>query len=185
MWELLQGTEPRVLRLVLGSSVPVLAALLFSLLLWPQVKTYRTSIETRDQLQQIVLNGSRLAVQLEQEKVLLEDLNRRLHGDTADLPVVQMESYIIGRLQKISWEKGVELVSVRPAEGQTVKIFREVLFEVELVGRYFEFFDWLRTLGHELGFVVIKRYQITPENDQQEDPNLRVKLTIVSYRAEQ
>lgn len=185
MWAILQAIEPRVLRLMLGSSVPVLAVLLFSFLLWPQIKTYRASMETRDHLQQIVNNGSQLAVQLEQERAQLEDLNHRLHGDTADLPVVQMESYIIGRLQKISWERGVELVSVRPAEGQTVKIFRELLFEVEVVGRYFDFFDWLRTLGRELGFVVIKRYQITPENDKQEDPELRVKLTMVSYRTEQ
>jgi len=113
------------------------------------------------------------------------EVSRRLHGDMADLPMEQMESYIIGRLQKISWQTGLELISVRPTEGKTVQIFREILFEVEVVGRYTEFFDWLQTLTRELGFVVIKGYEMMPLDQKLSDPELRVQLTMASYRVEQ
>jgi hypothetical protein len=112
----------------------------------------------------------------------VEILSRTLHGDMANLPDKQLEAFIIERLQEISWRNQVELVSVKPRRGQVVPLFREVLFDVEITGDYFDLFAWLQSLAKELGFVVVKQYVIRPIDSDKESPRLSVNLTIVSYR---
>ncbi|MCU7886113.1 MAG: hypothetical protein KZQ82_18130, partial [Candidatus Thiodiazotropha sp. (ex Lucinoma annulata)] len=109
-------------------------------------------------------------------------LAHQLHGDMAGLPAKQMESYIIGRLQKVSWETDVELISVKPGDGQRVQMFQESLFEVEIHAKYFNFFNWLQTIGRELGFIVVKKYEINTINKELSNPELKIVLTMVSYR---
>ena len=109
-------------------------------------------------------------------------LRRRLHGDMANLPPKEIEAYIIGRLQAISWRNRVELVGVEPNSGEMIESFREMLFTVRLAGDYFDLYNWLRDLGKELGFVVIKRYQMSPVDRNEEVPRLSAELTIASYR---
>ncbi len=185
MERLLQHIDPKVMRLLLLSSLLLLGTVMFSFMLLPEIKSHRSLLETRGQLQQIVESGSDLPGVLVEEHANVEQISHRLHGDMADLPMEQMEAYIIGRLQKISWRTGVELVSVQPTQGQTVHIFREILFGVELATKYLDFFDWLRQLNQELGFVVIKDYEMTPMDRRESDPVLKVKLTMASYRVEQ
>ena len=104
-------------------------------------------------------------------------LSRELHGDMASLPERQMESFVIGRLQKVSWTTDVELISVEPGRGSQVQNFRESLFEVKLNAHYHDFFAWLQIVNDELGYVVVKKFDIRP--------NERNSLTLVSYRMEQ
>jgi hypothetical protein len=98
------------------------------------------------------------------------------------LPDKQLEAFVIGRLQGISWRNHVELRGVKPGKGEVVRIFREVLFDVEVSGDYFDLFAWLQELRRELGFVVVKQFAIRPLERDKENPRLSVKLSIVSYR---
>jgi len=68
MRELLAAADPKVARMLLGSMVLLLGALLFSYLLWPQVKSYQTSVATRGQLQQMIRDGGQLGEKLEVER---------------------------------------------------------------------------------------------------------------------
>ena len=176
--------EPRTVGLLLGLTILVAVVLLFTFLQWPQIKGYRTALESRQQLALNIRDNDQLVNQLNSEQTAVEALKRRLHGDMAGLPMEQMESYVIGRLQKLSWEAGVELISVRPKEGRQVEIFREILFDVEVNGRYFDFFKWLRSVGSELGFVVVKRFEIHPLSTLGQDPELHVSLSMAAYRVE-
>ncbi len=185
MHDLLRQIEPDRLRIAVPALLLLLGAALFSYALWPMFKGYQSSLATRDQLDQIVGRGGQLSTELDAVGRQIEELNHRLHGDMAGLPPQQMESYIIGRLQEISWAHDMELVSVKPQQGQRVQIFREVLFDVEINGDYFDLFDWLQTLQKELGFVVIKAYQMTLLEATPRAPRLRVKLTMASYRVEE
>ena len=113
------------------------------------------------------------------------DLEQTLNGDASNLPAKQMEAFVIGRLQTISWRNDVVLVSVRPREGTPLNQFRELIFDVELEGDYFDFFDWLRDIGEELGFVVVKRFEISKSNRSgAEKAPLEVDLTMAAYRSE-
>jgi Tfp pilus assembly protein PilO len=170
---------------LLGLLVLVTAAA-FSYLVWPQIKAYGAELHTRETLREVIDNGDALEHELATLKAQVEELKRRLHGDMANLPIKQMEAYIIGRLQAMSWRHDVELSSIQPGAGQSVEMFREILFDVALSGHYFNLVSWLKDLGNELGFVVIKEYEMKPLGRETEgEPRLALDLTIVSYRAMQ
>lgn len=101
----------------------------------------------------------------------------------ANLPVRQVEAYIIGRLQRVSWNNDVELVSVEPATGERVQIFQEMLFNVRLVGQYDDLYRWLWETRTDLGYVVVKEYGLTRQDNDDEEPLLVADLSLASYRA--
>ena len=103
----------------------------------------------------------------------------------ANLPLKQVESYVIGKLQKISWRNDVDLVSVKPATGQQVQIFSEVLFNIELIGEYDDIYRWLWDAKNELGFVVVKEYGMRRRDNVDNNPRLLTTVSLASYRAEQ
>ena len=76
------------------------------------------------------------------------------------------------------------LVSVQPREGLPLQQFSELIFDVELRGDYFDFYTWLQDVGEELGFVVVKRFEMSTFEvpDDGSDPRLVVQLTMASYR---
>ncbi len=183
MVALLDRLTTRQLALIMGGALVLFTTTSFSHLIWPRIKGYRAALNSYTVLEQALSGGNLLEQQLDAARGAIEALGRRLHGDMADLPLNQMEAYIIGRLQRISWETHMELVSVRPGEGQTVLMFREVAFQVEVTGTYFDFFNWLRAVERELGFVVVKQFEISATDRREANPRLRVNLTMVTYRA--
>jgi hypothetical protein len=97
-------------------------------------------------------------------------------------PENEMESFIIGRLQTISWSNNIELLRVTPGNGTTVRMFEEVLFDVVIAGDYFDIYNWLQSLDDELGFVVVKQFDLRPVPGNMDDGRLNANFTIVSYR---
>ncbi|MEE8427921.1 MAG: type 4a pilus biogenesis protein PilO [Gammaproteobacteria bacterium] len=182
MNELLQKIAPKTFLLSMGGIVLLVAAGLFFSMILPQFKDYRASVHSRELLETVARTSGQLDQQLIAVEQAVERLGRQLHGDMMGLPEKQLEGFIIGRLQEISWRHGIELVGVRPGRGKKVQIFQELLFDVEVSGEYFAFFDWLREVGKELGFVVVKHYVIRPIETNKPNPRLSVNLTMVSYR---
>lgn len=183
MNDLLQNSEPRVIAAMMVIVVALVSTLQVMYLLWPQVKQFRQLDESHYLLQSAAGGSSGLQQQLQQTQQQVKDLSYQLHGDMAGLPDNQMESYIIGRLQKVSWQADVELASVIPGKGKRVQMFQETLFDVNINARYFDFFSWLRAINEELGYVVVKKFDINPQQNQGEaDPKLNITLTLVSYR---
>ena len=180
--ELVDKLEPRQQVMLAGGALLLLVAAIFSYVLLPQIKAYRAGLEARAVLADVAEQGLAVSQQLESLGLELEVLRKELHGDTANLPAEQLESFVIGRLQTISWRNDVELQSIEPAAGGTVQDFQESIFRVELSGKYRDLFSWLGELNDELGFVVIKEYQMRPIEDVAADPDLFVNLSIASYR---
>lgn len=179
----LQRLDVRSLTLLLGGITLVVAAGLFSYLLWPQFKAYRSAVESRNSLQSVVANDNKLIETLGALRNEVRTLRERLHGDLAALPTKEMQGYIIGRLQGISWRNSVEFVGMQPREGESIENFQEILFDVQLLGDYFDLYDWLRDASKELGFVVVKQYQMSPVRPDAEDVQLGVKMTMAVYRS--
>lgn len=183
MNDLLQNSEPRVITGMLVIVVLLVSTIQIMYLLWPQLKEYRKLNDSYQILQSAAGSSSGLQLQLQQTGQEVKELSYKLHGDMAGLPDNQMESYIIGRLQKVSWQTDVELASVIPSKGTKVQMFQETLFDVNVNARYFDFFKWLKTINDELGYVVVKKFEINPQSNQGEvDPKLNITLTLVSYR---
>jgi type II secretory pathway component PulM len=180
--ELINRLDARQQLLLAGGCLALLVASLFMYVLLPQIKTYRQSLESLEILEGVASQGQAVSQQLARLSAEVSDLDRQLHGDMANLPEEQLESFVIGRLQTISWRNAVELVSIEPSSGETVQAFQESLYRVELAGSYFDLYNWLGEINDELGFVVIKEYEMEPAEDVTIDPNLTVNLTIASYR---
>jgi len=185
MMPYLENAQPRVVAIMIIGIVSLVLLSEFTYLLWPQVKSYRQLDASYTMLEQATSNNESLTSQLQRIEIEVNDLSHQLHGDMAQLPVKQMESFVIGRLQKVSWETDVELVSVQPGSGGQVQNFREQLFEVKLSAHYHDFFEWLQIINDELGYIVVKKFEIRPDDrDELENPRLSLVLTLVSYRIE-
>ena len=182
MYEVLRRYDRREFALILLLIGAVLLAPITTYVIWPKWKAYRTVSQSRDTLVLATAENGELDAQLESLRLDVGGLEKRLHGDMANLPPKEVEAYIIGRLQAISWRNRVELIGVEPREGERIERFREVLFNVRLAGDYFDLYSWLRDLGSELGFVVIKQYQMAPLDRSEPNPRLSADLTIAAYR---
>ena len=181
----LQSLEPQQFRLISFGGLGLLLAAVLVYVVLPEWRAYQSVGASLQLLQTNVNSGAPLDRQLESLRSEVQRLERTLNGDASNLPAKQMEAFVIGRLQTISWRNDVTLASVTPREGTPLNQFRELIFDVELEGAYFDCFDWLNDIGKELGFVVVKRFEIKSSNRTgDEQPPLKVKLTMAAYRSE-
>lgn len=183
MQDYLQRFEPRQLLLILSGIVLLFAAVLITYVVKPQFKNYSSTLKSRDSLKQVVDNNRGLEIQLKMEQKAIAELNKKLHGDMANLPVNQMESFIIGRLQHISWQHNIELIGIKPSTGEKLEKYQEILFNVNLSGDYFDLYTWIKELSNELGFTVIKQFEMRPQQQNKVSPRLSANLTMASYRS--
>ena len=185
MQDFFDNAHPRVVAMSLIAIVLMVLAIEITYVLWPQLNNYRNLNASHDVLEQAISNSDSLSSQLDGIEADVHKLSRQLHGDMAQLPEKEMESFVIGRLQKVSWATDVELVSVQPGNGKQVQNLRESLYEVKLAAGYHDFFEWLQIVNHELGYIVIEKFDIS-SNDRNalKNPKLSLLLTLVSYRME-
>jgi len=185
MFPALQKLGIREFRLLLLGVGLLTTVIVSSTALLPGFKSYRTATNAVAILEEAKDNSADLELQLQERQADIENLKFRLHGDMANLPLKQVEAYVIGRLQKISWRNEVDLVSVEPSSGQQVQIFSETLFNIELVGEYDNIYRWLWDAKNELGFVVVKEYGMRRRDDLDDNPRLLANVSLASYRAQQ
>lgn len=185
MQDLLYRFGLREFRMLLIGLCIVLVTLSIAVAVVPKAKAFWAAVKTVDLLEENSRDLGELEQHLQERQAAIEDLRFRLHGDMADLPVRQIEAYIIGRLQKISWRNNVEFVSVEPAAGEQVQIFRESTFNVRLVGQYGDLYRWLWEAKNELGFVVVKEYGLTRQDNVDDNPRLLANVSLASYRVEE
>jgi len=168
--------------LLLGLGAVVIAAAVVGVVV-PNVKALRVVNNEVRILEEAGRDAAELEHHLQIQRDKIEELKYRLHGDMANLPVRQVEAYIIGRLQRVSWNNSVELVSVEPAMGDRVQIFQEMLFNVQLVGQYEDLYRWLLEAREDLGYVVVKEYELKRQDNKDSEPQLLAALSLASYRA--
>jgi Tfp pilus assembly protein PilO len=172
--------ELRQLWLFGGGALCMLVALLSTHAVRPQLKAWRTAVAAEAGLR--TKQEPALEPALAQEGDAIAELGRRLHDEMADVPARELEAVVVGRLQSVSLRHNVELLSVRPGRGEQVEMFEEMLFSVELSGRYADLYAWLEELRSELGFAVIRDFTVQRTNDDGDTPALRAALTLASYR---
>lgn len=175
--------DKREFALALAVIVFAVVALLFTYLIMPKIKTFQGVSTTEVTLKKVVESGDLLDTKLAQLQGDIDSLQRRLHGDMASLPEKEIEAYVVGKLQRMSWQNNVQLVGIEPSDGATIESFHEILFRVSLAGDYFDMYQWLREVSSELGFVLIKQYEMKPLDNLAQQPRLSVTLTMATYRA--
>ena len=176
--------EKRTFRLLLGGGFVLLLAALVSIVLVPQVRAHKAATKAQSELPQLIVDEQQMQLMLTQRDATVRERSQQLHGDMANLPVREIESFVIDRLQGIAWKNNVVLQSVQPSTSESIDAFREIIFRLELSGHYVDLFSWLSELRDELGFIVIKDYQMTHGSDTGDNPLLDLQLTLASYRKE-
>ena len=182
MNRLLTNMEPRTIALLMVSIAILVAAALGRYVIWPEVPSYSKSRIELASLEAAASKQTSLSMQIGTLENKLATLKKQLQGGMVDLPDNQMESFVIGQLQGISWRNKIELMGVRPGKGSNIQALQEVLFDVEISGDYFDLYAWLQELDDQLGFVVIKSFTIRPLDTSLTGPRLIARLTIVTYR---
>lgn len=142
---------------------------------------FRQQQQTLTLLQDEVTTGIPLQNRIKSQQKLVKQLNTKLHGVGAGLPTNKMVPHIIGMLDKIANRHQVNLASVRPQNTESLFTFREVPFQIEISGKYFNLFAWLRDVENELGPIVIKQFDITSISQSNDR---RMVLTIAAYQFE-
>jgi hypothetical protein len=182
MNRLLINVEPRTMVLLMVCSVILAAAALGRYVIWPEVQTHNKSRTMLQYLESVNAQNSSLSLRTATLESKVKTLQKQLHGDIADLPDNQLESFVIGQLQGISWRNNIELMGVKPGKGNIIQAMEETLFDVKISGDYFDIYAWLQELDDQLGFIAIKSFTIRPIDSGLAAPRLIANLTIVAYR---
>lgn len=161
----------------------ILITLLFVYAVIPQYKSYNNLNIELTKLQRFVDHNSKFSTNIDQLLQDIEIIQRQVKGDTVDLPEKEMEAYILGVLQNISWSNNINLIGVKPSKGGEINKFEEVLFRVKLSGDYFNLYQWFLELRKDLGFIVIKKLNLSPSKDGDNVMPLLMDLTIASYKS--
>lgn len=180
---LLEGMPPAKLRLAGFGAMIVLLALLGRTTIVPQWREYTAMQESVRVLRQEMTTVAALEGGLLGLRAEVERLEHQLHGEASGLPVREVESFVLARLQDISWRQDMLLVGIRPGETRDVAGFKELLFEVELRGGYYGLTRWLDEATRDLGFVAIQRFDVSTVPADGPDPVLFVRLTLAAYRS--
>lgn len=161
----------------------VVAVLLLTFVIKPAWESYAEVSRSRDLLSGVAGGNKRLddtIVELQEET---RALRARIYGDIVRLPVSEMEAYIMGKLQQVSWNHQVELGGVTPREGDEIDIFQGFVFEIQMYTGFLDLVNWLGEIQHDLGFAVLENFSMTAQTPDQANPRLDVRVTLTSYRA--
>ncbi|MFK7816937.1 MAG: type 4a pilus biogenesis protein PilO [Gammaproteobacteria bacterium] len=167
--------------IILVGSILLLVSASSAYGIWPQIKDIRADVLTRDEMKLLVSSKGHLDEQQLKLTHEVEEIKYNLKGDMADLPEKKMESFIIGELHNISWSHDINLIGVKPAQGNQIQMFQEILFKVQLTGEYFDLYKWLHDLRGQLGFIVIKSLELNQTQSDNNNSTLLMKLTIATY----
>ncbi|HUO82313.1 MAG TPA: GspMb/PilO family protein [Gammaproteobacteria bacterium] len=183
MNNLLARLDPKRLPLLAGGITLLACVTLSVYLVLPQYRTWRAASTERDGLELSVQAAPSVAAEHLRLVGEVQALETALRGDAGSMPEQALEAFVIGRLQDLSWRRGVDLVSVQPMPPGTVGAIRETTFQLELEGGYAELRAWLGDIGGELGFVTIRQLALVPQDGEGDDPRLRAALILAAYRS--
>ena len=176
-----KNVQPRMLVFLLASLllIPLTAAYLY--VLKKPYTEYRQSQQTLALLEKELKTGLSLSNLIASKQQNIAQLDKQLYGSSQQLPINQIIAFVIGELDLIADKHKVKLISVKPGKFENRHIFHELPFIIELSGPYIQLYEWLNDVEHSLGPIVVKQFEISPENTT---AIRKMKLTIVSYRFE-
>lgn len=180
--DLMLRLTPRDLLLLSAAGLLLVAAAAWQLLLREQVQGYRVLVAERGaSAQEVARERAGLDREaLEAAAVRIARLEERLYGAGPPVPVSEMASHVIGRLDGLAGDFQVRLAGVKPGPQTEVLDFTEIPFDVQVEGDYPRLVDWLLAVERGLRPMVVKRFRFEPIDGA---GILRMDLRVVSYRA--
>ena len=149
----------------------------------PQYLEFHDRRVSHEMLHRQIDDQAQLQQAIDRKRAQISELQLLLHGEAGNMPVNEMESYLVGRLQALAWDTGIELIGVRPGDAKRIMEFEEISFEVEVAGEYAALYQWLDRIGEALGFMLVTNYEISLSGNSNNSSRLNMHVTIVFYRA--
>ena len=174
--------DRREFAIITGLVLFAIAVLLGTFAIKPAWESYYEISRSRDLLVGAVKGNRELDDTIVTLLADTRELRSRIYGDIVRLPVSEMEAYIMGKLQQISWQHDVELGGVTPREGEEIDIFRGLVFEIQMTAGFFDLVNWLGEIQDDLGFAILENFTMTADTPDEPDPRLNVRVTMTSYR---
>lgn len=181
--ESLMEVDPKSLKLILLLSGIVIVTAMALYLIKPQYLIFHDRSASFEMLNNQIDDQPRILRAIDDERKQIKEMQLQLHGEADSMPVNEMESYLVGRLQELAWESGIELAGVRPGHAKRIIEFDEIPFKVDVTGEYRNLYDWLSRIGNKLGFMLVSNYEIGLTGRRSNDAQLKMNMTIVFYRA--
>lgn len=175
--------EPKSLMFILILISILVTTFMAMYIIKPQYLSFNDKSTAFEMLQSQIDDQAQLQHVIDEERKKIKGLQLQLHGEAGEIPVNEMEAYLLGRLQELAWDAGVELVSVRPGLAKRIMAFEEISFKVEVSGEYRNLYQWLNKIGDTLGFMLVSNYEIRLSGRKSGQTDLKMQVTIVFYRA--
>ncbi len=180
--DLFPQIDARTFLILIAGIIILIISVLTTYGVIPNFKDYKLLSSDLVKLERIVSNTNDVQTNIDTLTEDISEAKRLLMGDMANLPEKEMEAYIIGVLQNISWSNSVNLIAVKPSKGNEIHEFQEMLFKVKLSGDYHDLYRWFKQLRIELGFIVIKNLNLNPLKKENNDIPILIDLTVASYK---
>lgn len=174
--------EPRSLGMILIATGLLIAVAVSLYMIKPQYLSFDDKSASFEMLQSQIDDQAQLQQVIDEERKKIRSLQLQLHGEAGELPVNEIESYLVGRLQGLAWDAGIELSGVRPGQAKRIMEFEEISFKVEVTGEYGNLYQWLSNIGDTLGFMLVSNYEISTMSRRGDQTDLKMQVTIVFYR---
>jgi len=174
--------EPRSLGMILIATGLLIAVAVSLYMIKPQYLSFDDKSASFEMLQSQIDDQAQLQQVIDEERKKIRSLQLQLHGEAGELPVNEIESYLVGRLQGLAWDAGIELSGVRPGQAKRIMEFEEISFKVEVTGEYRNLYQWLNKIGDTLGFMLVSNYEISTMSRRGDQTDLKMQVTIVFYR---
>lgn len=181
--ENLMEIEPKALTLILLLISLLIVVVMTLYMVKPQYHSFSEKSHSLEMLNSQIDDQAQLQQAIDNEHKHIKELQLQLHGEAGDMPVNEIEAYLVGRLQGLAWDAGIELAGVRPGQAKRIMEFEEISFKVDVTGEYRKLYRWLNMIGDTLGFMLVSNYEIGLIGRGSEQPQLKMNVTIVFYRA--
>jgi Tfp pilus assembly protein PilO len=170
--------------IVIAGIVVLICAAVISYLVVPEYKVWK-KLQEQEQLLDGIIVQQDLTEQIATSAKNIETLSKALHGEGGSIDLMQIEAFVIKKLELTSIQKQVRLISVQPLPRMDIDNFKQITFLVKVSGGYSNIYQWLLSLRKEMGFIAINQLKMTKVSQAgryTSPDDLSAELKLVTYR---
>jgi Tfp pilus assembly protein PilO len=170
--------------IVIAGMVVLICAAVISYLVIPEYKIWKELQEQEELLDGIIVQQD-LTEQINNATDNIDTLSKALHGEGGSIDLMQIEAFVIKKLEHTSIKNQVRLISVQPQPRMDIDNFKQITFLVKVSGGYGSIYQWLLSLRKEMGFIAINQLKMSKMSQagRFNDPeDLLAELKLVTYR---
>lgn len=158
--ELTKTLTPRLLLLVMLAITSLTLSSAWSVLFKPPIKHYRELNERFQTLQQEAANPDTTAMDIQQLRQQIADLNTRLSETGREVLKGTSSLNVMADLGNFAEQQQIQLLGITPGDPVKGNLYTEIPFQVELAGSYQHLFNWVHTLEHATMPLFIRQFSL-------------------------